>query len=382
MLRDEDPAKWLYSDHTRAKHALLSRYIKAWLSILGRSGRRALGRGELVIVDAFAGKGRYLGGEPGSPLIFREIAGQVAADDRVDDVELFFIEPNLANYQDLVAALAERGPPARVTEQPVARTQFERAAVRILELLRGRPSFWFIDPFGFSGLPLALLRQILRQPRSELFITFMSRDMNRFLDVEQHRQASMQTLGLSDEAFERALDAVKASKKREFALRDLYLRRLQEGAGAKFVWPARIVSRGADETIYYLVHASNHIKAFREMKDATYELWGDRYAFLGREDYEIRSQLELPLFETGQAALKRVLAQVFAGRELSYQQLTDEAYPDPRFRMFIDRHFREALVGMIAEGGVRKQAVSTKRPLAVSGDDRLIFPARPNDHTA
>ena len=70
-------------------------------------------------------------------------------------------------------------------------------------------------------------------------------------------------------------------------------------------------------------------------------------------------------------------------RPLSHlRQVRHHAYSDLRFRMFIDRHFREALVGMIAERSVTKQAVSTKRVLAVSGDDRLIFPAGDSNQTA
>ena len=377
-LADNDDRKWLYQDHTRAKHALLSRYVKAWLSILGQSGRRVLGRSELVLVDAFAGKGRYLGGQPGSPLLLRQIAGQVAADKRVDAVELFYIEPNAINHAELTAELSGEPPPAGVSEKPVARVEFERAAPRILELLGSRPAFWFIDPFGFSGLPLTLIEQILARPRSEVFITFMSRDMNRFLDVQQHRRASMQILGMNDEEFDRTIAAVVTSEKREFALRDVYLRQLKERAGAKYVWAARIASRGADETIYYLIHASTHIKAYREMKDATYELFGDRYAFLGRDDYEVKAQLELPFFETGTQVLQGQLLRVFEGRTVTYQQLTDEAYPDPRFHMFIDTHFRTAIVALIAAGTVAKRRVTTQKELAVSGDDVLKFPAAQN----
>jgi hypothetical protein len=110
------------------------------------------------------------------------------------------------------------------------------------------------------------------------------------------------------------------------------------------------------------------------MKDATYELFGNRYAFLGREDYEVKSQLELPLFETGTEALQRQLVQAFAGRTITYQQLTDAAYPDPRFHMFVDTHFRTAIAVLIAAGVVVKGARTTRKATAVSGDDLLIFP--------
>ena len=57
---------WPIARPTQAKHTILRKYLDAWLPILG-AGRYA--HEHLVLIDGFAGPGRYLGGEPGSPLI-------------------------------------------------------------------------------------------------------------------------------------------------------------------------------------------------------------------------------------------------------------------------------------------------------------------------
>ncbi len=62
MTKPADPL-WNLEAHSRGKHHILRRYIDAWLPIMSSSYSR------VVIVDAFAGPGRYLGGEEGSPLI-------------------------------------------------------------------------------------------------------------------------------------------------------------------------------------------------------------------------------------------------------------------------------------------------------------------------
>jgi len=46
---------WAAEEHTFAKHRLLRRYLDAWLPIMARHNRR------LVLVDGFAGPGRYSG---------------------------------------------------------------------------------------------------------------------------------------------------------------------------------------------------------------------------------------------------------------------------------------------------------------------------------
>lgn len=54
---------WSLEEPTRAKHRLLRRYLEAWLPIMSSWEQR------LVLLEGFAGPGRYAGGEMGSPLI-------------------------------------------------------------------------------------------------------------------------------------------------------------------------------------------------------------------------------------------------------------------------------------------------------------------------
>lgn len=55
---------WELEPHTAAKHAILRRYLSAWLPILSHGGFQ-----KLAYIDAFSGPGSYVGGEDGSPVI-------------------------------------------------------------------------------------------------------------------------------------------------------------------------------------------------------------------------------------------------------------------------------------------------------------------------
>src|SRR5688572_7872743 len=55
---------WLLDPPTRAKHAILRRYLQAWTPILSLGGFPTI-----AYVDGFAGPGIYAGGEDGSPII-------------------------------------------------------------------------------------------------------------------------------------------------------------------------------------------------------------------------------------------------------------------------------------------------------------------------
>ncbi|MFN2598367.1 MAG: three-Cys-motif partner protein TcmP, partial [Pyrinomonadaceae bacterium] len=59
------------------------------------------------------------------------------------------------------------------------------------------PTFIFIDPFGFSGLPFTLVRRALQKPHTEVLITFMVDSINRWLDhpVEKVRAQIAEIFG-------------------------------------------------------------------------------------------------------------------------------------------------------------------------------------------
>ena len=59
---------WSIEPHTAAKHKILCKYLDAWLPILQSFN------GRIIYLDGFAGPGRYIGGEPGSPLVALECA--------------------------------------------------------------------------------------------------------------------------------------------------------------------------------------------------------------------------------------------------------------------------------------------------------------------
>jgi hypothetical protein len=79
-----DPVLWPLDDHTRAKHRVLRAYLDQWIPIMGQQALKVRGSGSasqprLLLVDGFAGPGRYATGEPGSPLIMLEALTSHAA---------------------------------------------------------------------------------------------------------------------------------------------------------------------------------------------------------------------------------------------------------------------------------------------------------------
>jgi three-Cys-motif partner protein len=383
VLRDDDDKKWSYPEHTAAKHAILIRYMKAWLPILGRYSNR------LVIVDAFAGRGRYTTTDPGSPLLLRDLAGRVIADQRVTEAELFYIESNLSNWEELRGELTSAEVPLGVLENPPVHDTFERAAPAIVNTVRGtqavRPSFWFVDPFGFAGLPLALINLILSPSRSEVLITLMVRDINRFLDRPNHQQADAELFGLRGDELLAAIERVKRAPSRTQALRDLYVERLEAtvpNGRARFVTSVGVTERGASDIVYFLVHASGHPLGKREMKEAIWEATGELNAVVGARlaaetagQQDMFSGVEVRETLVNYLALRRLLLERFAGRRIEYGILLNEAAIGHEFDGAIDRHIKTALEQPSADG-LRRYRGGQLSARALSSNDILEFPAQ------
>ena len=141
---------WDLEPHTRAKHEILRRYLRAWTPILTQGGFP-----EILYVDGFAGPGRYSEGEDGSPII----ALRAALEHRFRTeatVRFLFIEKDQDRAQVLRIIINDIPIPPNFRIEVRGGETFEGAFVPFLTSYRTRggrppPIFAFIDPFGWVG---------------------------------------------------------------------------------------------------------------------------------------------------------------------------------------------------------------------------------------
>lgn len=100
-MTDNLPTVWHAEPHTFAKHAILERYLQAWIPILSRQSHRVARRSqEILFIDGFAGPGIYDNGQFGSPVI----AISAALDHKINfpvPVRFLFIEQDEKRFVSL-----------------------------------------------------------------------------------------------------------------------------------------------------------------------------------------------------------------------------------------------------------------------------------------
>ena len=98
------------------------------------------------------------------------------------------------------------------------------------------PVFWTADPSGFRGIPLDVARELMSLPRSELMITFMVRDIRRFIGEMNHEAPLSELFG--GESWRSCLE-LEGEETREEKLLLTYSGLIRDGI-ASFATPFRV----------------------------------------------------------------------------------------------------------------------------------------------
>jgi three-Cys-motif partner protein len=354
------PVTWTLEPHTAAKHQLLRRYLQAWFPILGKRNRR------LIYIDGFAGPGEYAGGEEGSPLLALNTAHQhVISKTLSPDTEVIFlfVESNHARCENLRQKVAETHfPPSfRVL---VEEGNFNDHLVELLNSIGAKeskiaPTFAFVDPFGFKGIPMQTLHKLLAHQRCEVVVNLMVDFVNRFIehpneDVTSHLPQTFGTDGV--------MQIPQSSGDRITNLLDLY--RHQLSIGAKFCRRFDMKTT-RNRHNYSLFFATNSADGICKMKEAMWSVDQEGGTIFSGATFDQQRQTSLLLLEP----LSCGLADTLAGKSVPMRQLEQFVIEETDF---LPKHLRSVLKQLEARDCVRVVPVgSYKRRKGTYPNDKI-----------
>jgi three-Cys-motif partner protein len=268
---------WPLEPHTRAKHEILRRYLGAWFPILTSGGWNR----RVIFLDGFAGPGRYSAGEPGSPIIALNTLVKHPHFAKLDKTEfaMIFVEEGrdrFASLQAEVAAYWDEQPDGQPSNVRVhlRHGRFADVADAIMDQLDAAghqlaPTFAFVDPFGFKGVPMTTIARLAKNPKCEVFFNFMFNAVNRWIThPEDYIQVHLEDLYGCD-AYQQAA-ALEATERKSF-LHDLYAQQLHDVTGRKYVHSFEMVGM-TGKTAYSLFFGTQHITGLKVMKDAMWSI--------------------------------------------------------------------------------------------------------------
>lgn len=362
--KDDDPQKWILQEHTRVKHELLDKYLGGWLPILGSQNKR------LAVIDGFAGRGEYNDGSVGSPVIIIRKAEELISQGRVSEVVCVLVEKNKDNAKALEKVLnANKSKNEGIKVRGPLNQDFEESAIELIESVNGNmiPSFWLIDPFGFSGMSFDTVKKIMSMKQSEVFINLMLRDISRFLTHPKLDDLFDDLFGTRE--WRRIVMQKTKGIAKEQQLRDLYVAQLRK-IGCK-VTTFRVCMDEKVQTLYYMIHATKHPKGRWLMKDVMDKQGANGvFAYLGPTDNIAKSQKPLLPSESA-STLEKDLMVKFSKRKISFDKLTDECCDDNELRI---PAYRKSLQNLRRENKIDVIPVDSKTNRGLKGKDIIIFP--------
>lgn len=179
------------------KHGVLGRYLPVFVTMAGTGAR------EVVLLDGYAGPGRYDDDSAGSPLLLLRTARKTRGWSR--NVRCVFVEADHDNATNLRGVLAEES--GTDLQYQVFDGDIEHWAERIVTEAADEPMLSFLDPFG-AGVSYRVLTEVLlaRGPkaRTEVLLNInveMVRRIGGLLSQASPTPSTEKTLAKLDSVF-------------------------------------------------------------------------------------------------------------------------------------------------------------------------------------
>ena len=319
--------------HTEAKHAILRKYLDAWLPIITRWSSRVL------YIDGFAGPGEYIGGKDGSPII----AIKTVLEHRMTikaEIIMLFIEANKERCEFLKTKLATLEIPQNVKPKCIC-NKFDETLTEILNYLDEQkkelaPAFVFIDPFGFTGIPLTLIKRIMENKKCEVLITFMYEEINRFISDRALWNSLAETFGT--DKWQQVIPERDPHQRRNL-LHNIYKEQLENEAGIKFVRSFEMVNM-TNRTDYFLFFGTNNPTGLKKMKEAMWKI-DEGGSFQFSDATYSPAQPMLFEIEPDYNQLKKIILQNFKGKSVTIDKLEYFILTQTPFR---ETHYKKQIL--------------------------------------
>lgn len=326
--------------HTKAKHLILKTYLDAWFPIMLHSNKK------IIFIDGFAGPGIYEDGEDGSPRIAFNTLFQHSASIKGEVLFVFF-EKDKQRF----ASLKEVGKKIRsdISSKPKADLQIDIKPINvsfeegIIDFLHKEepqiPVLAFIDPFGFSGIPMELIRELAKREKCELLINFMTSYIHRFKGVDKVANSLESLFGLSD------WEEQRLQLKKIDDLLEIYQDQLKKKTGVQFTRQFEMVTLN-NNSGYHLIYATKNELGLRKIKEAMWKVDPE----LGKR-FSDREATQTKLFEStpNYGVLRKQIYERFKGKEVGIREIDKFVTIETDF---LTTHIRQGALMPLEENGM------------------------------
>lgn len=352
-------------ERSRVKAEMVVDYFDAWSRIMAKRANR------IGYLDFFAGPGRYKTGEKSTPLLILERA--LAREDLTDQLVTLFNDANPDFTSALKTEIDALPGIDRLKHQPQIITgEISDELIEHFEGIKTIPCLSFVDPWGYKGLSLRLIRAVIKDWGSEAVFFFNYNRINMGIGnklVEPH----MRDLFGEDRLASLRQEIGSLKPEDREARVNRALGEALEDMGARFLISFRFRGRGG-RVSHYICFVSKHQLAYSIMKSVMARRGAVDEDGVPLFEYMSKSAGKQLTFERERPiqALPAELLSRFAGQTITVGKVYDlHNVRTP----FIMPNYKTVLIEMEARGQIRCDPDRESRRANTLADHVLVsFP--------
>ena len=312
----------------------------------------------MAYIDLFSGPGRYQDGTKSTPLLIIEAA--IASPDLCSSLIATFNDKDTQAAKKLENEIFSLPGIEKLVYKPrILCSEVDAKLAEVYSSSKLIPTLSFIDPFGYKGMTMRLIKAISKDWGSDSIFFFNYRRINAAIENESFRIHMDGLFGIDRlTRMRKQIKGMRPGRRLEYSF-EMVAEVLNE-IGVKFMVPFKFKNGSGSRTTHALIFATKNAKGFEIMKNImAHESSTER---LGVPSYEynpfasLHRQLALsdPITEIADK-----LAKSYAGKTISVQSLISDM--EESGSIYLRRNFKDAILRLEKARRVQTAPTAEKR---------------------
>jgi three-Cys-motif partner protein len=358
------------SDQSEVKARIVQKYFFAWAKVITPAALKNGGR--IAYIDLYAGPGRYKDGSASTPLL---VLAHAIADPKLASMLVTYLNDSdkdkTSTLQNEIDALPNVG---NLKHRPIVSCgEIDEEAERYFNQVKLVPSFSFIDPFGYKGLSLKIIKGVIKDWGCDCVFFFNYMRINAGINnqaVANHMDALFGKPRA--DALRAKLHSLSPELREAMILEELAAE--IKSLGGTFVLPFTFRNASGKRTSHKLIFVSKNFKGYAIMKDIMAKESSTEDQGVPSLAYSPADR-SMPLLFSLQRPFDQLRADLlkeFAGQELSVAQIYERHSVDTRYVL---KNYKDTLAALEAEGTVVVRSLKGTRRKGTFAEHLLVeFP--------
>ncbi|MEG3874253.1 three-Cys-motif partner protein TcmP [Microcoleus sp. Z1_B5] len=334
-------------DNSLVKAEIVAQYFWAWAKVIIKTAKK--GSNKIAYIDLFSGPGRYQDGSKSTPLLILERA--IADPDMSQMLVTLFNDKNSNHTQSLKQAIASIPDIGRLRHEPIVLNKEvgEEIFQAIQQINNNVPTLFFVDPWGYKGLSLKLIRSLIKGWGCDCIFFFNYNKINPGLNNPKVKEHMNSLFGQERVNVLQPELKLMSPEQRELTIVNAICKALEE-VGGSHVQDFCFKNAKANRTSHYLIFVSKSRIGHSIIKD----IMGRKSSIFDQGvpsfEYNPAPAIQLSLFDIKPPdELENMLLDEFAGKTLTMLEVYNQHHVGKRY---IKKNYKQALLKLEAEGKI------------------------------